>query len=86
MAPLAHSNEMLICVVNREMAENPTYYGLAITRSQMLCEIAGGKKLKTTLGDLHKGGWEISEVVGEGWLGFKTDKDYRSPIYYMIKK
>jgi hypothetical protein len=85
ISPLVHSAEMVICVVNREVENNPTYYGLAITKSEMLCETTDGKKLKASLGRLHQQGWEISQVIGEGWLGYKTDKDYRSPVYYMKK-
>jgi hypothetical protein len=80
------SAELAVCVVDNRQKGNALYFGLALAKTRMVCDRAEGKQFSATLPELYRDGWEISQVVGEGWLGYKDDKSYRSPIYYMTKK
>jgi hypothetical protein len=82
--PVSGANAEVVACVVADTPENPAYYGMATTVTQLKCEFTN-KDYLPTLGQLYKQGWRLIEVVG-GDHALSMGNRGPSPLYFLERE
>lgn len=75
--------QITVCIIDAQVANNPQYYHLPNTATQLVCEIPDNTK--QTLATLYQNGWRLIQVVNVDSRYQTKDNAVPSALLYFEK-